>query len=483
VKKHVFSPSTCELVFTDYTALLMDDPCEARIRLECLLVNAVALGHYIRALECLAKVTEPSERCELDRTVVVEILKNGLRNINLDVLHKLVVDAETLSGLQCLVLEVDDPKSFWSLKHHDDTYLYVATADVEAEEDVADTELSPPTVVHTGALKSNPGIWTGPAIAATTNHLTMDAAAGMTCLIAENNAWASGGIMASGCSTMPENPLPPSPDEGGFSFACRSDLVRLDTHVRSKLSGLTAGKLSEQDIEEVTEEVIVFLLALAQRRRSADVSLREAEAAVNGVYDRVRRQQWLTGASNIVGETKRAAEYGRSRGANVGTSLSDVEKAVLVRRFDDYMPVHQVSRELGLNRNRVQTICDRMRREVTASLDTRSSQEFSFEAWSTLVTCFPAAMTEPAPLATPMRKSWRRLGHAQECLFWLTGGAGMTALMASAGPVKMVGGVAGLVAAYLAVTALKSLSPVDVEDVKDVKETMTNGSGLPWIWS
>jgi hypothetical protein len=452
VSIHFFSPGICELAFTDYIIMLEENPIEARTHLEDLLLNAEALECYLRVLKCLADDSKPTPRCKLDRVTLLEILRDGLRNISLETLVALALDGEALSELQCRVLEIDDENSFWCKKQETDGFWDTTSADdlAEAEngairESDASRERSPQDFMYWGNLRP---------IAGALEERSINMVPEMACSIG------AGGILGTWTISVSEGisdstdiaaPLRSSWNDD-FDFDSVDDVVRLDEHLRRRLVQLAPDSVSAHDVEEIVLAVISHLWSLSRRPGSKGVSLREVNGALQDMCAGIQCKKRAPPTEGIPVSFQPDGKDGRCR-ANINSHAPDIsalEKSVLVRRYVQYKAVHQVSRELGLNIHMVKEICERARRAAMDSIEARSAQN-DVTVRSTLI---PQVTKKPSgsSLGTAKRRTLERV---QECLFWVVLGATMTALSAVAGRMEMIGGVMAVGATYALLSLLQ----------------------------
>jgi hypothetical protein len=473
VNVHFFSPSVCELAFTDYATLLEDDPDEARTRLEDLLLDAEALECYIRILNCFADGTETTARSSFNKDLLFEILMNGLRNISPDVLLTLALDGETLSELQCRVLEVDNPDSFWYQKQGTEAFLDVIREDSPAEAEENEPDIGFDLLRETGFLGFVYSGNLGPSLPVSESPAgTM--VPEMTCSITAAGILETQTTIVSGKVPTASEDTPLLPRwNGAFGIESVEDISHLEAVLRKKLQRVAVGNVSTMKSEEVVLTTISQLWSLSRRRGSTSVSARDVNDVLMTVWRHMHRRETRAHGTHIAGQSEPAVEgenhsNAASRPADLETHsvVSDLEKSVLVRRFVQYKPVHQISRELGLNSYLVKEICERVRKEVTASLAARSTEHVPTEVWSTVVTGVPVSGRPESPAAVaPAVKRGRRRRWILHCLFWLLLGVVITALVSTAGRPAMLGEVVALVAtAYISVAIVTPSSTVTAAD-------------------
>ena len=457
VNKHFFSPSVCELAFVDYITLLEEDPNEARTRLEDLLVDAEALGYYLRILNCSADDTEPTPRCNISRDLRREILVNGLRNISVDILLALARDREALSDLQCRVLEIDEPESFWGRKQGTGAFLNVVDSGVSADAGETDrtTELD-----FFRATSSLGFVYLGNVGASSegvASSFTRTCAAEVTCSITASGILETQTTIAAGSEPDVLESQPTSRWAGHFSLESVEDVSRIEEHLRKRLSRWAAGDVSSRCTEEVILATISEVWAFLLTRDVKSVSSRELDNILHGVYARILKR--TTRSPDRLHQEVEGDNRSRTGDGPVAfgdrPKISELEKSVLVRRFVQYKPVHQIARELGLNSYLVKEICERTRKQVMDSLNARGAQDAMTNVWSTLITgaAVTGGATQNATSPTSMRKR-SFLSRTKDCLFWLLLGAIVTALMAALGPIEMRGAVLTLIGTYALVSIM-----------------------------
>ena len=415
-------------------------------------------------------------------------MKSGLCDISPGILLRLALDGEALSELQCQILDIDDPDSFWYEKQGTSAFLNIVSEDdlagAEEIERSADhdfvEDLSYLDFVYTGNLTPSPHAGDGSAGSSNPDIIEADSILGETRLIVSRGGLADQTVIVSSdvSNTFESNP-PSLPRSDDFSFETVEDMSRLEQYLGQKLSLLMARCTLEESAEEVKIATIGQLWSLSRRRLSVGVSRREVDVILRAVCDRVCYQKRGEITTHADGQAQPMEE--KEAGSSVGnisplrgirSEMSDLEKSVIVRRFVQYKPLHQVSRELGLNSYVVKELCERARKEVMASLDATTTQDILSEVWREFVTgTRNAAMPEKTPTTLSERK--KRLLRVQDCLFWLGLGALVTALGALVGRGEVVLLTAALVTAY-AIVAILTPSPLD-----DAKKDAGSGKFRP----